>query len=210
MNRFEISDAIRYGWNTVKANLGLFVVVAAIMLLLSGGGERVAKNAPFLNLVTGILNAVLSLGVTYLVLKFVDGGKGEFNDLFSQFDILLRYIGASILFGLIVAGGLILLIVPGIIWAIKFGFFGFIMVDKRTGIRESLRLSGELTRGARGDLFIFYLALIGVNLLGALCLGVGLLVTMPLTWLAGAYVYRKLSKEPGAVMPEPGAEPMIR
>ena len=48
--------------------------------------------------------------------------------------------------------------------------------------------------------------MIGVNLLGAICLGVGLLVSIPTTWLAAASVYRRLQ---GTAVPKAPAEPLV-
>jgi len=56
------------------------------------------------------------------------------------------------------------------------------------------------------DLFIFFLILVGLNLLGAVCLGVGLLVTVPMSGLAMAHVYRTL-KPKAAVASPPGPTP---
>ena len=42
------------------------------------------------------------------------------------------------------------------------------------------------------DLLVLFIALLGLNILGLCCLGVGLLVTVPISGLAMAYVYREL------------------
>jgi len=42
------------------------------------------------------------------------------------------------------------------------------------------------------DLFLFNLLLILINLLGAICLLIGLFVTIPTTMVAWAFVYRRL------------------
>ncbi|MEA3324508.1 MAG: hypothetical protein U9Q37_05135 [Euryarchaeota archaeon] len=59
-----------------------------------------------------------------------------------------------ILYGFIVVGGLILLTIPGIIWAIKFQFFDYLIVDKGLGPIDALEKSSEITRGVKWDLFI--------------------------------------------------------
>jgi hypothetical protein len=55
----------------------------------------------------------------------VNGARGEFRGLFSRIDLLLEYLGASLIYSLIVTLGLILLVVPEIIRAIQFGFLRF-------------------------------------------------------------------------------------
>lgn len=70
---------------------------------------------------------------TKLLLKFYDEGPKSlsFRQLFSLFNLktALRLFGAVILYQLIVIGGLILLIVPGIYWAIKFQFVFYYNVN---------------------------------------------------------------------------------
>jgi uncharacterized membrane protein len=92
-----------------------------------------------------------------------------------------------------VAGGLILLIVPGIYLGLKYQFFSYLIVDKELGVLDSLKESSQITQGVKWQLFGFSLALIGINILGALAFGIGLLVTIPLTVVAHVFVYRKLS-----------------
>lgn len=53
----------------------------------------------------------------------------------------------SILSGLIIGGGMILLIIPGIIFTVWYSFAKFVFVDKKTGIMDSLRKSKELVKG---------------------------------------------------------------
>jgi uncharacterized membrane protein len=193
VKRFSIGEAVSYGWNTVKANLGLFVALALVYFILTGAPTGAARHGTGIaGPVSGLLGMLMMMGIVRIVLKFVDGGKAQFSELWANFDMFLNYLGASILYGLIVVGGLCLLIVPGIIWALRFGYFGYFIIDKKCGVMESLRQSTALTTGVKMDLFVLGLAIIGINLLGAIALGVGLLVTVPLSWLAFGYVYRKL------------------
>ena len=88
--------------------------------------------------------------------------------------------------------GIILLIILGIILAIKFQFFGYFIVDKGDGPIEALKKSSAITTGAKWNLFLLYLLLLLINLLGAIFLLIGLFVTIPTTMVAIAFVYRKL------------------
>jgi len=55
-----------------------------------------------------------------------------------------------------------------------------------------LRISLQLTRGRSGPLLLLSLFLLGLNLLGAAFLGLGLLVTVPVSALLCAHAYRAL------------------
>jgi uncharacterized membrane protein len=205
-NRFSMSEAIRFGWNTMKANLGFFIglliVVWVISLIFILGRLATYEDAPLLTFLIGIVEfiiaSVMTMGLIKITLKFCDNQKGQFSDLFSCFPLFFKYLGASILYGLIVLGGLILLIVPGIIWGIKFQFFGYFIVDKGLGPTEALKASSAITKGVKWDLFLFELLLGLINLLGFICLFIGLFATAPTTNVALAFVYRKLESQLGA------------
>jgi uncharacterized membrane protein len=192
MKRFSIDAALKFGWETVKANLGLMVGLTIVVWAVSGAGQ-VLRFLPVLgSLGSWLLGTIMSMGAIRIVLKFVDGGRGDFNDLFSNFDVFLDYLGATVLYWLMVLGGLCLLIVPGIYWGIRFGFYGYFIIDRKMGAMDALKASSALTPGVKWDLFVFGLAALGINLLGALCLGIGMLVTLPTTALALGFVYRRL------------------
>jgi uncharacterized membrane protein len=92
----------------------------------------------------------------------------------------------------VVAFGLVLLIVPGIILAIKYVFYDYLIIDKELGPLEALRESSRITGGVKWQLFIFMLLVFLINFAGILFFGVGLLLTIPATTIATAYVYRRL------------------
>ncbi len=79
----------------------------------------------------------------------------------------------------------------GVYMALRYSMVRYSIVDGAKVV-ESLRTSWRLTRGAMGRLALFVLAVIGVNILGALLFMVGLLITLPLSMLALAHVYLKL------------------
>ena len=84
-------------------------------------------------------------------------------------------------------------IVPMYLLLIRYSFFvHFIVADECWGYR-ALRSSWKITRGNFGNLLLFYVLLAGVNLLGALCLIIGLFLTVPITFISQAFVFRKLT-----------------
>jgi uncharacterized membrane protein len=125
-------------------------------------------------------------------LKFCNEEKPEFNDLFRFKGNFWRYLGGSLLLGITVTAGLILFVIPGVIWAIMFQFYAYLIIDKNVGIMDAFRSSGEITKSVRWKLLGFGLLLALINYLGILVFLVGLLATIPTTMLAYAWVYRKL------------------
>ena len=198
--KFSISEAIHFGWNTMKSNLGFFIGLLIFVFLFTSLSSIIAAKATEANIFLGLifyiadfsLSIIISIGLVKIALRFCDNEKGRFADLFSQYPLFPQYLVGSILYGLIVFAGTILLIIPGIIWGIQFCFYDYFIVDKGLGPIEALKRSSAITRGVKWDLFVFFLILSGINLLGALCLLIGLFVTIPTTMVALAFVYRKL------------------
>jgi uncharacterized membrane protein len=197
---FSKREAIRFGWITMWSYPGFFVLLLIVTGLIyvfpQALGALVGEDnfilSAFLALAAAFLQIIVGMGLIRISLQFASGEKGEFADLFACVPLFFKYLLGSILYGLIVMGGMILLIVPGIIWSIKYMFFSYFIVERGLGPVEALKQSGALTQGAKWNLFLFGLLLCGVNLLGALVLLIGLFATIPTTMVATAYAYRRL------------------
>jgi len=201
--RLNMGEAIRFGWDTMKSNIGFFIgllIVAFLIENLPGIISNFAAGtfpiiAALLSLAGALLGMVVQMGLMKVSIKFCDGIKGQLDDLLSSFDLVLKFFAGSVVYILIVIGGIILLIVPGIIWGIKFSLFPYFIVDKGLGPIEAIKASGQATEDAKWDLFLFGGLLGLINLAGALVFLVGLFATVPVSMVAYAYAYRKLSGE---------------
>ncbi len=203
MKTFSIGQALSFGWNSVKNNFFFFaglqlasvcIVLSFILLqLFIPKDQGIIKILIYL--IERIVDMGLTLGIIHIMIKTVDGKKTAFSELFSQFKagLLLNYIGASIAYGLGAVVGFILLVIPGIIVLIRYGFYSYALVDKGVNGLDVLKISWSITKGNTIKLFLFGVVTLLINILGMLALVIGLLVTAPLSLLATAYVYRKLS-----------------
>lgn len=204
INKFSKKEAIKFGWTTTKYNFGFLVgvsVVAFLISFLSILFEEVLKDkaptASFLIYCIGtvILGGIVEMGFTKISLKFYDKQKVSFKDLFSCLPLLAKYLIGYIFYILVVLFGLLLLIIPGIIWSLKFYFFVYFIVDQGLGPIQALKSSAIITKGAKWDLFLLNILLLGIALLGLLALVVGIFVALPVIMLATAFVYRKLLEQ---------------
>ncbi|NIT04417.1 hypothetical protein GTO10_05975 [Candidatus Saccharibacteria bacterium] len=197
---FSIEEALKFGWDTTKDNfvffLILLLIVGAVNFIPGVLADAIRDDVPFVamffDFAGWVLGILVSLGLIKVVLKFADKKKAEFADLFMVYPMFFQYLFASIVYGLVTLVGFILLIIPGFIWLIKYSMFGYLMVDRKLGALEALAASGKATEGARLQLFWFGIVFAMINFFGALLFMVGLLVTIPVTSLAAAYVYRQL------------------
>jgi uncharacterized membrane protein len=198
---FSIGEALRFGWDAFKRNiaiaLALGVASLAIMMLLNGIVEATRPHG-MLSLAFRFVAQLAQIGFGFLWVRLAlgvyDGRHVDARELWPDATMFLEYLAVSIIYGVLVAAGLILLVVPGIYLAVRYGLASFLVADGRvTDVLGAFRQSSELTRGRRLKLFLFGLVLVLMNVAGAILLGVGLLVTLPVTAFAAALVYRQLA-----------------
>jgi len=218
MKDFSIEEALQYGWNIMKANIWFFVGVLVVAWAIAGIPHVIAnvlqRDSVGVSIIFRIIawaaDIIISIGLITIALKFLDNQQPMFENLFSFKPYFWKYLGASILTGLVVWAGLILFIIPGIYWALKFQFYGYFVVDKSCEPIESMRRSSQITQSVKWKLLGFGIVLAVINIVGAICLFIGLFVTVPVTLLAYSFVYRKLLSQTetvGASVVAPEAKP---
>ena len=144
------------------------------------------------NILTQLIGIALSIGIIKIALTFCNEQKPKIAMLFNFSDCFWKYLFAAILYFLIVVAGIILLVVPGIIWAVKFALFPYYVVDKGLGPVEALKASSRTTMCLKWPLFGFGILCVAINMAGFLCLIVGIFATYPMVLVAKALVYRQL------------------
>ena len=167
---------------------------------LSPGAQLVSI---LINVISNVISLFLTLGMTRLALNLMSGQAAEIGMIFGEGSKLLRAFFASILYALIVFIGLLLLIVPGIYWGIKYSQYQTAIVDKDMSIWESFQYSADLTQNNKWALLGLGILTFLINLGGLIVLCIGLIFTIPLTWLAWLLAYRWL-KHGQAGMEDPG------
>ena len=202
---FSTGSAIRFGWETFKKRPWFFVGSTVVILLASGLIDAftsaidgaVGGSADQPSLVGGVLNlglgTLLGMGATAFYLAAQDNPETVDLSALWHPQPFWRYLGASILFALAIVIGFVLLIVPGIIFALMFMFTTFVVIDRGLGPIEAMKESNRITHGHKWTLLGFTLMLVLINLLGAIALLVGLLVSIPVSSLAVAHAYRVLA-----------------
>lgn len=193
----DIGAAFRAGWRGFTANIGPLIVVALVVWIVTGAVNWLSTDttgiirflASVLSFFLGQLVAIVWIS---LALAIIDGRPISGESLLPDGSTLISYVIASLVFSVMLFVGLVLLIIPGLIVAVVFGVYGWALVDKGLDPIGSLRESSRLTAGRRGQLFVFLLAAIGLNILGLLALVVGVLITSAVTLIAAGHVYRQL------------------
>lgn len=203
MKNFSVTEAIGFGWEITKRKLVFFIFLILFVLFISFltniVPSYVLEETPLLSVIISIVSFVINIfvqmGLIRITLKFCDNREGEFNDLRSTFPLFFKFLLGVVLYSLIIIAGLILLVVPGIIWGIRYQYVGYLIIDQNLDPIEALKKSSEITSGFKWDLFLFNIILGLINIMGFLLLIVGLFVSVPTTILAYAFVYRKLTSQ---------------
>lgn len=199
MHHFSTEEAVKFGWKTTKENFAFFFKVLLILLAIEIVSSMIGKSLEssgakdLVNFLFWVVQVVINIGLVKIALKFYDHKKADFADLYDHYPLFLNYFLGSVLTGFIVMIGLILLIIPGIIFSIRLQFVSYLIIDRNLGPVEAVKKSWNMTKNHIWDLFLFGLVIGLVNVLGFLALGIGLLWTIPTTSLATAFVYRKFS-----------------
>lgn len=209
MNTFSIGESVKFGWETFKKRpwffMGVSLCVFVVYSILSAvTDEKVHDTSAaqlLVSIAAGVIGIFVEMMLVNIALKSHDSVETvAFSDAWAK-KPFWSYLGVKILNGIVVVVGLILLIVPGVIAALTLLFGNYLVVDKGLGPIQAMKESARITKGHRWQLFGFVLVLVGLNILGLLALFVGLLVTIPVTILAMAHVYRTLEHKASELTP---------
>ncbi len=194
---FSIEESLRFGWSKTRQHSGLLFKVLLALFALEVAtslvrqvleGTIIGSLALFVLFGLGV---ILGTGFTVIVLKIAKGEHVKFKDIVPPTDLVLNVFLASLLVGILTLSGLVLLLIPGIYFMVRFAFVKFAVIDGST-IAGSFDKSTALTEGHKWPLLGFLAVIILLNIVGALLFMVGLLITVPVTMIAFAHIYVKL------------------
>ena len=197
---FSFGEAFKSGWARLKEHWLFFVLAYTTVAVASGIFSALAEG-PYKGIepTSGILALIglairiwLNFNLLVATIRIFDGVSPKWQDLFIWREETISYVGASILYFVMVLLGCLFFLIPGLYLAVKYGFYGFLIADKKLGAFDAPKMSGQLTAGAKWPLVGFGLASLGIVILGALAFGVGLFVAIPVVSIAFVFVYRSL------------------
>jgi hypothetical protein len=188
------------GWRLFKSHAGVFIV-SMLLLFLSWVVLEIAVVSlhrlgsaiwSVLHLAWLFLFAGMLVGLHVMALKSVDGENLHVGDLFGSLDRGRTYLLALGIYCLVVSGGLVLLIVPGIYLAIRYCLFAQVITDTSASALAALRKAAALAHGNWAPLGALFLIAFLLNIAGMSLLGIGLIISFPVSLLAIAGFYRAL------------------
>jgi len=219
-----IEGSLREGWDAIRRHplvvAAVPVLAMAVQIMVQAGLVSSARDHFFLlfgwSFVVSILWAIFYAGYNYAVLRVLRNEPVSSDDFLRGVTRFPQLAVAGVLFYLAVTGGAILFVLPGIILGLGFAP-AFLLILDRPGIDpvEAMRISWRRMRGRKLEFLLLQLALGGINLLGAIPLGLGLLLTIPWSFASCVAFYRRVFAGPDpappaprpALSPPPGAAP---
>jgi uncharacterized membrane protein len=205
---FAVDELLAFGWGKTKENLRPLVTLGALgmglaLLERAAGSDGRPGAVGLLTLLVQLFQLAIAMAWIRVALDACDGKPVALPKLGALWPDYLSFLIGALLAGLLIALGFVALVLPGIWLALTFGFFGFLVVDQRLSPGAALRESARLTRGVKAQLFGVGVVFLFINLGGALLFGVGLLLTVPVTFIAGARIYRRLQQRPAPAPDQP-------
>jgi uncharacterized membrane protein len=190
-------------WRQLWKNfLELFLIlIISFVISLPGAVVEFAGDTNGVSILTifaiayGILvEGPIGYGISFAYLKAARGDKLQTRDMFEAFRNYWNAVLASLLVGAIVSIGMVLLIIPGIIFAYKLAFTPYLVVDRKMGAVEAVKESWRMTGGHAWTIFFIGLLAGPIIIAGLLCLGVGVIVAIMWVALASASLYYAVSR----------------
>jgi len=200
MNTFTAGSSIKFGWETFKKRAWFFIGATFLFLVVLAIVRPVQSHAMGIAAVLDtiaafIIAAFLDMSMIAFFLKAHDNPMSVKLADFWHPQSFWSYLIALALVGFMAVVGFMLLIIPGLIVISMYLFVKFVIVERNLGPIDAMRESAHLTKGHRLELLLLVLFAIVINMIGALLLLVGLLVTIPTTVIAVAHAYRTLSHQ---------------
>jgi uncharacterized membrane protein len=184
-----LGDYFKTGWGLFKQYPTGFVGFCLLYLLI----QAVLHSIPHVGAVAAFaVSTPLLMGNFIVSAKLLHGQAPEFRDFFAGFQYFLPLLLLSLVAGLFIGIGTLLLVIPGIYLLVAYMFASYLVVDRRLDFWPAMELSRRTVHPRWFGYFAFALLVILLNLAGAVALGVGLLVTVPLSFCAVTVAYAEI------------------
>lgn len=109
-------------------------------------------------IITSFISAAITLYVSIIGIQLYRNKNAEFLRNFKKLKkILIIYMLLQILMILGILGGLLLLIIPGIIFSLFWAVASIVFIAEKKEIRQSMKRSRFLTKGFKGEIIISYM-----------------------------------------------------
>ena len=186
----KIGAYISAGLEIFKKNIGGFVGFTIVLILINLILAQINKSAsPVGSLISLFISGPLNAGSLIVAFKVLRNRETTFGDFFRGFNHYVPLFMLSLVSGVLILLGCVLFLIPGLYLAVAYAFALPLVLDKKMNFWDAMEFSRKLISKNWFSFFGFMLVLALINFAGVLLLGVGLLVTIPLSVCAIAAAY---------------------
>lgn len=150
------------------------------------------------NLIISVFNLLflpLSVGATGYILDFIRGKQYEVTKIWKYYKNFFPIIASAVMVAVLVLGGIILLIIPGIILGFAYSMVQYVLADGENKPMDVLKKSREMMKGYKMDYFIFSLSFLPWIILIVLTLGLAAIYVTPYIYVSTSIYYDELKKK---------------
>ncbi|MBE9112069.1 hypothetical protein IQ273_21930 [Nodosilinea sp. LEGE 07298] len=187
----KIGDYFSRGWEIFKQKASLFILFTLLLFIIQvviavlpyplGSNSDEPVPGGILNFAFNVITPALTAGYYFVAFQLARGRDAVFGDFFLGFNKFLPIFLTALVAGILTAIGFVLLILPGIYLAVAYLFAQPLVIDKSADFWQAMETSRKLITKKWFSFFGLLLLLFLLNLAGAIVLGIGLLVTVPLS-----------------------------
>jgi phage FluMu protein Com len=213
--QLELGDVLTRSWEIFKQCWQPCLVATWGNIALSAGAVGLSfvpwlvRDTPdpgpadiVLFCVAALVCACLHLGLLRIMIKLARGERVAASDMFSATDVLLPALIAGVLYCVACGVGFAFCFVPGFYVLLAGSQFLQLLVDRRCGALESLRLSWQITAGNKVTLFLLGILLWAISTAAStVTLGLSTIVVSPFWFLAMAVAYVMMTGQRTAYLP---------
>ena len=190
---------------------GYFTALFALDYQGLAAASQNANPSLVTTIIQSIVDAILTVASINVYLKMSRSPEPvSFSDFIEGFNNWARAILSTLWQLLWATLWTLLFIIPGIIKAIAYSQMYYIIVEyKDVSVTKAMRISMEITKGHKWDLFVMYLSFLGWDILSLCTLGILQLWLAPYKNMTYINAYHSLVKEAiesGRIKPEDFSE----
>ncbi len=201
MLKINTSEVLKASWTKVKSNFWVItnaiLLVALVFFATNLFSNYAETRGPIINFVSSAVTMIAESYMMFALMKFflnIYNHKEvtvlemfQNNKNFYKFFILYTAINLATL------AGVVLLFIPAIYIILTYSFATYIFLDQNLDINASIIESALISKGNKMELFKFWFWILLLNIFGVALFIVGLVITLPITFIAIIEVYKILS-----------------
>lgn len=211
---FNVTQVLKDSWKLFLANKKFYLKTVLIFGLIAVVADMLSedKSGRLVDVVLSLISTVAYWYGTIILMKAslaVTSGKPITEETSRlSWSVVFSLLAGSILVGIGSFIGFILLVIPGVIFALRASLTQYIILDQNEKAVAAIKKSLALTKGYFWSFFRLVIAFVVLGMISVFPLiGLGFIVLIPVSTLALSLIYRKLQAPVAEVVSAPVQAP---